>query len=257
MQNKLVINNISFSYVKNRVLEDISFSLSPGEITAILGPNGSGKSTLLLCLSGFLNYKGKIYFKGMELKTLKNKLRAKIISLASQNPIFPELTVEEYLLLARFPHLTFLGKYTQKDLKIVKSISEQLNLSFFLTRSLTELSGGEQKKILLAKTMIQDTPFVLLDEITSNLDPKVCINIASFLKKISKEQQKTILISSHDLNFAALFCSSLIFLKKGRIIAKGKTKDVFKAEILEEVYETKVKVYPHPEYALPQAFFCF
>lgn len=257
MQKRLVIENLSFSYGKKKVLENISFALSSGEITGLLGPNGSGKSTLLLCLSLFLNYKGRVYFNHKELKTLKNKLRAKTIALASQTPLFPDLTVQEYLLLARFPYLSFLGNYSQTDFKVIEDIADKLSLSTFFNRVLVELSGGEQKKMLLAKTLAQDTPFILLDEITSNLDPKICIDIASHLQKMSREQKKGILISSHDLNLAALFCSNLIFLKKGKIIAKGKTKEVFKTEILEEVYETKVKVYPHPEYNLPQVFFCF
>ncbi|MDK2921323.1 MAG: iron complex transport system ATP-binding protein [Desulfonauticus sp.] len=256
-KHQLEVKNLSFGYEDKKLLQNISFSLVPGQIKGILGPNGSGKTTLFFCLSGFLKYKGQVLIQGQEVQKLPSKKRALLLSLATQNPAFPEIRVKDYLLLARFPYLSFLGQYRREDFLFLEERLKEMQLINFQAKNLAHLSGGEQKQVLLAKILTQDTPFILLDEITSNLDPKICLQILKLLKQKAKEKNKAILLTSHDLNLAAQLCSELIFIKKGKIIAQGKTKEVFKTEILEEVYETQFKIYHHPDNNIPQALLGF
>lgn len=256
MNNLLQVKNLYFKYGETTVLENISFSLNPGQIIGILGPNGSGKTTLLLCLSGFLkNYQGKILIQNKNLKQMPFKLRAKTINLVQQNPYFPNIKTFTYLLWARFPYLKFLSSYGKVEKNIVLKKAKQTKVEQFLTKSLRSLSGGEQKRILLTKSLIQDTAILLFDEITSNLDPKINMQFLQIIKHISKKG-KGLILSLHDLNLAAILCPYLIFLKQGKIVAKGSTKEVFNSEILEQVYETSFTVFQHPKKNIPQAVLC-
>ncbi|MDQ7032010.1 MAG: ABC transporter ATP-binding protein [Desulfonauticus sp.] len=248
------MHQLNFKYGSKPILQDISFALSSGQIIGILGPNGSGKTSLLLCLNGFLKpISGQILVQGCPLSAITSSKRARIISFTQQNLSLPYLTTFNYLLTGKLPYLNFLSSYSPEDKQQVIELAKIHNLTAFLEKLMPLLSGGEQRKILFTKTLIQNTLIYLFDEITSNLDPKIIKELLGTIQQLAN-QGKGIILSLHDLNLAASISNYFIFLKKGRILAQGSPSQVFTQEILEEVYETKFIVSTHPQKKHPIAF---
>lgn len=224
------------------VLKDISFSLEAGEIVGLLGPNGAGKSSLLLALSGLLQlYEGRVLLEGGDIHVMKSRQRARRLAVMPQRLEFlPSFSLSELVLLGRYAHSDFMGNYRGADYALVAETLEQCGLTSLAGKALNHLSGGELQLGLLARALVQQTSVLLLDEATSALDLRHRLNIFELLLT-RREQGVGVLAAIHDLNLAALYCDRLIFLRDGRIVQQGKTKDLFKAEVLEEVYNVRAE----------------
>lgn len=235
------IKNLIFSYGKNRILENINFSANSGEILSIIGPNGSGKTTLLKCINRILNSDGEILVDGINIKKLNQIDIAKIISYVPQDGynFFPQ-TVFDMVLLGRKPYISW--GISKKDIEIVINCLNLIDLKEFALRYFNELSDGERQKVLLARALSQESKILLLDEPTSNLDLKHQYEIFKIIKKLTKENNTTVLSALHDLNLAARFSDRIIMLKNGKIFAEGKPFDVLTEENIFNVYGIKVVV---------------
>lgn len=245
----LELKDVSFSYGDIKVLEKINLSLNAGDFLGILGPNGAGKSTLMKIMSGALKPReGFVLFEGKEISAAKRKeLARKIAFVPQQMPFDFPFTGKEFVMMGRFPYAGLLGIESVEDEKIVEKVMELSDTASLSSRLVNMVSGGERQRLILAQALAQDSETVLLDEPTAHLDIKHQVQILDILRKMNREKNVTAAAVLHDLNLSAAYCKRLIFLKGGKIFAEGPPAEVFKKEIIEEVFETPVKILPSAE----------
>ena len=155
--------------------------------------------------------------------------------------------VIDIVLMGRHPHLSPLSFEGEDDYRIAQEAMKQTQVLEFAHRSFNEISGGEKQRVMIASAISQKSEVMLLDEPTSALDIKYQIEILSILKHLNEQENKSLILAMHDLHLASKFCKRLILLKKGRVFCEGPPAEVLKKEILEEVYEVKVKIFQDDE----------
>lgn len=244
----LEIKNIDLSYQKKKVIKGLSVKFSSGEFCALLGPNGAGKSTLLKALIRYLPIEnGQIFYKGRDYYKWSRQQLAKEIAIIPQDYQFQfDYTVKELILMGRFPYLNYLQNYSKEDMKIVEMILTQLDLNHMEDKLYSCLSGGERRRVLIARALAQKTDILLMDEAFANLDINHQLEIMQLLWKINKNQQKLIILVSHNINLASEYCDRIIMLKKGEIIADGKPSQIIKPQNLELLYSSHIEVIKNP-----------
>ena len=250
----IVLKDVCAGYGKKEVLERISLTFDRGEMAALLGPNGSGKTTLLLTLSGVVPLRGgSIEIDGQPLSRLDPKAQArKMASVPQRLAEAFDLRVLSVVLMGRYPYISFFGGYQDQDREIALQAMKETRTDHFGDRLMGQLSGGESQRVVIARALTQQANILLLDEAASGLDIARKIEIYDLLRK-KNGHGATIITAIHDLNLAALYCPRLVFLKQGRVVLDGPAKEVFTEENLKEVYETDIKVTPHPVTGAPQA----
>ncbi len=231
--------NLRFAYNSKEILKGVDFEIKKGEMFFIVGPNGSGKSTLLKCLNGILKPKGAVFIGKDELCKLSKNEVARIMGYAPQRSEVNYLTVFDTILLGRKPHMKW--GISEKDVEVVNKVIDMLGLNELAFRRLTQLSGGELQKVIIARALAQEPKIILLDEPTNNLDLKNQIEVMRILEKIVKEHGISAIITMHDLNVASLYADTIVMLKNGKIVVKGGV-DVLNPENIEKVYGVKVSV---------------
>ena len=234
------VNNISFSYGKNEVLKDISFDVNKKECIAVLGNNGAGKSTLITCLNRIRTPEtGNVCISGKDIfKMSRNKI-AQNISYVSQQTELSHHTVYDTVLLGRKPYIKW--TISDEDLKICDKMLELVGMTSFKLKYINELSGGEVQKVMLARALVQEPNLLLLDEPTSNLDPKNQHEMMKLVKDMAREQNISILLVIHDINLALRYCDKFLFIKDGLVLSFGDSSTITE-RILEEVYDIKTNL---------------
>ena len=232
---KLKFSNLDFTYGESRVLFSVSGAMDAGGLTCVLGENGSGKSTLLKCLCGILTpATGKVIINGIPLKDLNLKQRARLVAYTPQYiQTDNSEVVFDFILQGRKPW--FLWQEGEEDKTAVFDVLEKLNISKLTFRRLGELSGGERQKVILARTLVQGTDVIILDEPTNNLDLSFQIELFGFLRREVDENGKLIVIAVHDVNMALRYGTDAILLKKGCITHSG---DIYKTVTEKSIEET-------------------
>ena len=223
------IRNVSCRLNGQSILDNISCSIEEGKLSAIIGPNGSGKSTLLKCIMKFINYSGEILIdkkpapKGFDL--------ARQVSwfAQSQNITFPH-TVFDVVLMGRRPYAPY--RYTENDYELTGQCVEQMGLASLKDRPIDRLSGGELQKVFLARSLVQDTKYMLLDEPLNNIDPNYQISIIK--KLIELKNKKGIAVVLHDISLLRFF-DTIIMIKNGNSI-----KNNYNCKTLEDLYDIHV-----------------
>ena len=233
------VSQLSFSYSQTTVLNDVSFSVNEGEYLSIIGPNGSGKSTLLKCLNRIVSADfSKIRIFGRELSSFSQKELAKLVGYVPQHHgLITAYTVEEFVMMGRYPYLDPLRSYSSEDKKIVDDILHLTGLEEFKSRMMHQLSGGERQKVYIASSLAQQPKILLLDEPTIHLDPQHNIEVQKLISKICCEYRMTIIHVTHDLTHIQSWSQKLIALKKGKIVFSGIPQEILTAKNLEQVFE--------------------
>jgi iron complex transport system ATP-binding protein len=240
------INQVSFSYDQRAVLSDISFTVEEGEKVAIIGPNGAGKSTLLKLISGLLKPgAGYIHIISGDYMYQPHKfnrrLAARLVAVVPQRaPQNADFTVEELILSGRYSRSGLLG-YSTRDQKVVQSTIERCGLSGFQSRRLDELSGGELKRAMIARALVQEAPIVLLDEPTTDLDLRYQEEILQLVKGETGEKHLLVAVL-HDLVLASRHFPRTIILSDGQLQADGKTPEVLSSQNITRAFNTDVDV---------------
>lgn len=194
-----------------------NMELNTGCFAALIGSNGAGKSTLLNALAFGLFSKNEAFFQNDDLSKLDLTQRSKIITLVDNHFLgLPYLPTIEYLKLGRLTHTNLIGKLREHDLETVEKHIESMQLSTLLNRATSTLSDGERQRVSIAKALIQETPIILLDEPTAFLDYPSKKEIMQTLSKIAKEDNRIILIASHDLDFCVSFCNQFLVIDPQR-----------------------------------------
>ena len=216
------VKNITFSYGRSagKTLEDIAFDIQNGECVAVLGNNGAGKSTLLKCIDRIHPTKGGVVVvDGKSVFAMTNRTMAQHIAYVPQNAAAVELAVFDTVLLGRKPYIKW--DATAEDRRIVSDIIHQMGLDSYVLRNVSELSGGEAQKVVMARALAQQPKFLLLDEPTSNLDPKNQHEVLQVVTDIAKKNRISVIIIIHDLNLAVRYCDRFLFLKDAHVFRYG------------------------------------
>jgi len=228
------IKNISFSYGKNETVKDISFSIEAGECIGILGNNGSGKSTLITCLNKVQKPKtGSVYIDGQDTHKMSRIEIARRISYVAQKNEINQITVFDSVLLGRKPYIKW--SISQEDIDICDETIERIGISAFRLRYINELSGGELQKVMLARALVQQPKLMLLDEPTSNLDPKNQYEMLALVRHVTMERNISSIIVLHDLSLALRYCDRFLFIKDGAVYKYG-DESIVTVETINDVY---------------------
>lgn len=225
---------------KAPILSDISCTFSKGHMTALLGPNGSGKTTLLKHILAQIKCpEGAVLIDGKDTNVYAPKDRSRKISWVPQNSNGDSaFSVEEVVLMARYPYKGTWDGDSEEDRKIAEDAMRAVGVLELRKRNFLSLSGGERQRTLIARALCQTTPWILLDEPTSNLDIKHQIAIMDLLHRKVGKGDLSVVVVMHDFNMVERFCDRAILLKDGKVVSKGETRDVMTAERISSVYET-------------------
>ena len=239
---RLEVRNLSFSFGRRPILKDINFAVPAGEVVSLVGPNGSGKTTLLRCLIGSLNVgAGMILVDGREIRPGERRGLARRIGYAPQaeGNGFPS-TVFDMVLLGRRPSINW--RPSEGDLEATAETLARLGLKDLALRDMSELSGGEKQKVLMARAMVQQPEMLILDEPTSSLDVRRQLDLLNTAADLAGGRGVSVIMAMHDLNLAALFSDRLIMLKKGRIQADAPPREIMTAENIRSLYGIEATV---------------
>ena len=236
------ISDISFAYNKNsrNVLENISFDIQENRCIAILGNNGAGKSTLLKCIDRICPaQKGVVLIEKENVFKMSSNVIAQNIAYVPQSNRAIGMTVFDMILLGRKPYIKW--DATSEDRQIAFDIMHKMKLDDFALRNVSELSGGELQKVMLARALAQEPKLLMLDEPTSNLDPHNQHEVLQIVKNIAQEHNTCVTIVIHDLNLAIRYCDRFIFLKDSQVYSYGGL-ETMTPENIEEVYRIHVHI---------------
>lgn len=202
----------------------------------LVGANGSGKTTLLRCITRTLSFQGDILLDGTSIRLLSPAQLARAIALVPQQLVaHPQLSVYEYVLMGRFPYLNWLGTYTGEDHRQANVSIDRMGLTALRDRMLSQLSGGEIQKASIARALCQQSELLLLDEPGQSLDPLARKDLVNLLLSLGREERKTILCITHDLEALRRPDVYIWGIKEGRLVWKSKGMDA-EERLLEKVY---------------------
>ncbi len=256
MSVQMKIEKIVCGYSGSFLLKEVSFDIEKGLFTGIIGPNGSGKTTLFRGITGDIGLKsGNIYFEGKNLTSFTGKQRARRFAIVTQKIEVANITVEEFVLLGRFPYKKpFQFLETEEDYRLAGKYMKMTGVYKYKDKLFSELSGGEQQLVSIAKALTQEPDILLLDEPTSHLDIAHQVKILNLLQKLNKTFKLTVIMIIHDLNLAGEYCDHIIMLDNGRIHTSGSAKEVLNYKNIEEVYKTPVVTRENPISKKPAIF---
>lgn len=257
------LSNVTFGFGRRgateqaQVLKNISLPIPSGEVLGILGPNGSGKSTLLKVLMRILApQQGTIELFGQSYDTLTQADISRRVAFVPQETqqAFP-FTINEMVLMGRYPHHNRtwgLGWEEPQDRVVAIQAMKDMDVTHLGTRIITDVSGGERQRAVIARALAQEPEVLLLDEPTAFLDLHHQLDIARIVRRLNQERALTVILVSHDLNLASQYCDRVLLLKDGEIFKIGHPQEVINKESLEPVYGCQVLVDAHPQSGMPR-----
>ncbi len=226
-----------------RAVDGVELTVEPGEWLALIGPNGAGKTSLLRALAGLVPATGTIRLDGRDAPLRRRRELARMVALVPQLPQTPPaLTVAEYVLLGRTPHLGYLGAEGAGDRLAAAGAIKRLGLTDFVERSLGSLSGGERQRVVLARALAQAAPLLLLDEPTSALDLGRQQDALELLDELRRNDGLTVITAMHDLSLAGQYADRLLLLDRGKVIAEGLPQEVLTQATIAACYRADVKI---------------
>jgi iron complex transport system ATP-binding protein len=239
----LAFDAVSFGYGRHQVVRDATLQLATGEMVGLLGPNGAGKSTLLRLGAGALRPQvGAVRLDGVDIQRLSRREVARRLAVAPQEfSVQFAYTVRQIVELGRTPYREMFSLSRRQDALAIEDALAAADVAHLADRVFNDLSGGERQRVLIALTLAQEAPILLLDEPTAHLDIRYQIEVLELLRRLNGERRLTVLAALHDLNLAARYFPRLILFRE-TIVADGPPAQVLDAELLSEVYETPVRV---------------
>lgn len=237
------VQDVTFTYRSTPTLSNVTLILSESEILGMVGPNGSGKTTLLKCLNKILEPKqGTILLGEQILKKMSRLEVAKHVGYVPQSSVSnPDLLpVFEIVLMGRRPHISW--QSSEKDTQKVWAALKLLNIEHLSMRNFYELSGGEQQRVLVARSIAQEAKVLLLDEPTSNLDIRYQLEVMDLTRKLVAKEHLAAAVAIHDLNLASRYCDKIVMMKAGKIFAAGEVDSVLTVQNINSVYGVEVKI---------------
>lgn len=237
------IEHLSFSYGSHEVLHDVSVSIPDTTLVSVLGPNGVGKSTLFRCILGLnSSWTGRILINGKDLKSLSIRERAREISYIPQShaPVY-DYEVIDVVLMSTGTDLGMLRSPKRRHEKRAYEALERVGIAHLATRTYTQISGGEQQLVLIARAIAQNARTIIMDEPTSALDYGNTVRVLSTVRQLARSGL-SIVQSTHQPDQAFLYADKTLVLSKGAVRAYGNPKDVITKELVSDLYGVDVEV---------------
>lgn len=244
----LQIQDMMIGYEHKTIISGINAEIKMGEFIGIIGRNGAGKSTLLKTLRGLLPAKnGQVFYFGKPMSAYGEKELARIVAYLQQNVETGfGYTGLDIVLTGRYPYMKWWESEKDEDRELAMDCMSYTGTLDLAERPVTEVSGGQKQRILLAKVLAQQTPILFLDEPTTGLDMVYREEIFRFARELAN-MGKTILMVVHELDLAAAYCSRIILLGEGKLMADGSPKQVFREDLLSRAYEADISVEENPK----------
>lgn len=239
----LEVNKLCYEKGQNKILKDIEVEFKAGRFYSIVGPNGSGKTTLLKnIIKAIEPTVGEILLEGKDIKNLDAKIIASRLSYVPQNTYMElDFTCLDVVMMGRSYRIKSFQRESEEDMQVVYKAMKRLEVFHLKDKFITEISGGERQRVILARAIAKDGNCIILDEPISHLDIKHQISVLEELKKL-KEEGKTIITVLHDLNFTLNYSEEVILMKNGSVYEKGKVNDVITSENIREVYDVDSEI---------------
>jgi iron complex transport system ATP-binding protein len=239
---ELVLRDVTTTYGDSVALSNVSLSVSPGQIVAVVGPNGSGKSTLIKTIATILKARsGTITIDGSDI------YRIDPLDLASRIGYVPQQytytlysTVFETVLLGRRPYIKW--TVSEEELSRVQLALEEVGMAESAGRFMDQLSGGERQKVFIARALAQDPALYLFDEPTSALDIRHQLGVMETLRTITQERHASVVIALHDLNLAFRYADTVMILQNGAVAGLGRPKDILDPDRIRTVYGVEIRI---------------
>ncbi len=244
-ENEIIyIKDLTWSYHEKPLFNDVSAHIKRGKFVSIIGPNGSGKTTLLkLCMRLLPPPRHSIYYpKGDAIHYTQKELAHLISYVPQQSRIEYEFTVFECVAMARYSYNNRFSPLSVEDKEIIDESIEALGLTHLKRRSATELSGGEYQRMLIARSLAQQSSVMVLDEPVSHLDIHHQVEILSLLKSLVEVKGITIICVLHDLNAVSHYSDEVMLLDSGSIVAHASPREVLQKELIESVYKVRLSL---------------
>ena len=210
----IALRHITLAYGQRILLRDVSASVPPGSLTALIGRNGTGKSTLLRTVAGLgAAASGGIELCGKPLAALTPLQRASTVSFVTTDKVrIANLACEDVVALGRAPYTNWIGRVQEQDKAIVERSLELVGMAAFAEKTMDRMSDGECQRVMIARALAQDTPIILLDEPTSFLDLPNRYELCTLLRQLAHDHRKCILFSTHELDIALSLCDSIALI---------------------------------------------
>ncbi|HVS47807.1 MAG TPA: ABC transporter ATP-binding protein [Candidatus Dormibacteraeota bacterium] len=241
--NDVVLRGVEIAYESEVVVSGLDLSVSSGEWLALIGPNGAGKTSILRAIARLVAYSGEIRIGTQAVADMSGRELARRVAMVMQEPHMPEgMSVSQYVLLGRSPHLAYFGKEGRGDQRVVADILERLALGRLAARRLDHLSGGERQRAAIARALAQQAPVLLVDEPTSSLDVGRQQEVLELIDGLRAEQGLTVIAAMHDLTLAGQYAHRLALLVAGKLVAVGSPAEVLTEPAIADHYGAQVRV---------------
>lgn len=237
---KITLQDLNVSFAEKNILKGISLYVSDNKFTGLIGPNGCGKSTLLKCIYRVLAPDaGFIYIDEKKLQDYTLKETAKKQAVLAQHNFYNfDFEVIDVVLMGRSPYKKNLENDTDEDYAFAISSLKTVGMENFMHSNFSQLSGGEQQRVMLARALTQNTPCLILDEPTNHLDIKYQLQLLNIIK----DRKLTVIAAIHDLNIAAMYCDEIIAMKNGTVLTIGPPDAVLTSKIIYELFEVHADI---------------
>lgn len=238
----LELHGLSVHYGEREVLSAIDLAVDAGEWLGVIGPNGTGKSTLLRAIAGLIASTGAIIF-GDGVPRPTGRRASQLVAFLPQRPELPAtMTVSDYVLLGRSPHISLFGSERGRDHQVVADVIERLELGPLCARPLGELSGGEAQRAVLARALAQGAPVLLLDEPSTALDIGQGQRVLELVDELRRERKLTVISAMHDLGMIGQYADRLAVIVDGRLVATGSSREVLTEQAISAYYGASVRL---------------
>jgi iron complex transport system ATP-binding protein len=239
----ITIQDVTVVLGDRPVIDTVDLRIEAGEWLALIGPNGAGKTTLLRAVARLVPFAGSIELDGRSTAQMHRAELSRMLALVPQEPSTPPwMTVAEYVLLGRTPHLGPLAKEGRSDLEAAARALSRLDLLGYVSRRLGTLSGGEKQRVVVARALAQEARIVLLDEPTASLDIGHQQQALELLDALRAESGLTLVAAMHDLTLAAQYADRMVLLDDGRVVADGAPRDVLTEVLIAQHYDATIEV---------------
>lgn len=249
----VTLEGVVAGYGARRVLQRLDLHVGRGEVVGLVGPNGCGKTTALKVIAGTLRASaGTVRLCGADVATLTRRERARLVAVVPQDPALPVgYTARESTVMGRTPHLGFLQQEGPADYAAADEALARVGAAPLADRTVDQLSGGERQLIVLARALAQGSPVLLLDEPTAGLDIGRQESTLELVRRLARDEGKTVLAAIHELTLASLYCDRIAIVHDGRVAAAGPPSAVLTRENISRAYGSDVILLHHPDLPAP------
>ena len=242
MANILEVKNLSYMIGQKKILDNVNAEFAEGKITAIIGANGSGKSTLMSFLGKTRACSQNVFFRSKDISEISAQDYAFQVSVLPQRQkMIADFHVEDVVVMGRFPYKRRFRDYTAEDYAIAQKAMERVGIKGMAKRKLSQMSGGEIQRVLIAKALAQEPELILMDEPTNHLDVKYKVA----LMKTLQEYGKTVIVVLHDLSLAIQYCDDVVVMVNGSVLTRGKAREIMQPDLLKEIFGVPFVKFEH------------